>query len=111
MERRKWTVLVAGAMLLFAVLACNAPGERATAVVQATPYLAPTFTPTPFSVPSPSTFPSPSPRPTAAVLHPTTGTLVDFENWGNWGRGDQANGTFEQSGEQVWGTVCGQAEL
>lgn len=113
MDRRFALAVVA---LALATLACNAPERSPTPGAAPTPYRAPTDPPSP-APPSPE----PSPRPpatatsrpasTAASSGSVTGALVDFENWGSWRRGDQPNGTFEQSRERAQGgSACGKLD-
>jgi hypothetical protein len=105
---------IAALLVGLAVLACNPPGSTATPPgIPPTPYQAPTLpvAASPTAAPPPATAapvtaspaaPLPS-TPTQQPPNPPTGALVDFENWGSWRRGDQPNGTFEQSSEQVRG--------
>lgn len=68
---------------------------------------APPATPTPTAAPAqPSATSAPKAQPTAApVAQPAAnvppGVFLNFENFGAWKRGDQKNGTFEQSAEQA----------
>jgi hypothetical protein len=55
----------------------------------------PTDTLPPTATPKPTAKPAGSSRPAAA------GPITGFETFGTWKRGDQANGTFSQSQEQV----------
>lgn len=61
-------------------------------------------TPTPRATPSST----PKPTPTATSSNPTGsattggGLPLGFENFGTWSRGDEANGTFEQSRERAF---------
>jgi hypothetical protein len=63
-------------------------------------------TPTMTSSPSPTPTGSPTPTPSETPTPQTTGAgtggglPLGFESFGLWGRGDQANGTISQSGEQ-----------
>jgi serine/threonine-protein kinase len=65
-----------------------------------------TATRTPTATPAPTETASPTIAPTAAATRPAAGTgqglPLSFESFGAWGRGDQANGTFEQSSEQAF---------
>ncbi|HFD38271.1 MAG TPA: serine/threonine-protein kinase, partial [Anaerolineae bacterium] len=69
-----------------------------------------TATATPTSVPTATPPPTSSPAPTPTRAKPTTkptasssgqpGVIADFETFGSWRRGDEANGTFRQSSTQ-----------
>ncbi|MDY7039967.1 MAG: Ig-like domain-containing protein, partial [Chloroflexota bacterium] len=99
------------------------PGAQVTPMVVTTtpPTTVPAETPTPIggtAVPEetptvsdgtvvPSVTPSDgTPLPTsppAATPMPAAGVIADFENFGTWRRGDEPNGTFTQTTEQVHG--------
>lgn len=69
-----------------------------------TPEPTATLTPTPEATetPTPTVTPSPTPTPTRrAGVGAGPGLPLGFEDFGSWARGDQPNGTFEQSSEQV----------
>ncbi|HEY75893.1 MAG TPA: hypothetical protein G4O00_06905 [Thermoflexia bacterium] len=95
---RGTVAVMAVVAVMVAAMACNAPTPTPSA--SPTPFVAPTFTPTP-TPPAPPT-PTPPP-PTATPQEPAANIVIDFETWGTWRRGDQPNGTFEQSNEQVYG--------
>lgn len=112
----KRVILTTWAALLLAILACNPPTQR-TPGAPPTAYVVPTLTspepaedtaspvtPTaePASPPSTAAAPTDTP-PSPAPTTPATTMPIDFETWGVWRRGDQPNGTFEQSSEQVHG--------
>jgi serine/threonine protein kinase len=64
----------------------------------------PTRTSTPAPTPTATPTPTPSETPTPQNLSAGTGSglPMGFESFGVWGRGDQANGTISQSGEQAY---------
>jgi hypothetical protein len=68
----------------------------------------PTDTAQPPPVPTSSPQPTPTAKPTASgaggrARPAAPGPITDFEAFGTWKRGDQPNGTFTQSSEQVHG--------
>ncbi|MCI0396955.1 MAG: protein kinase [Chloroflexi bacterium] len=76
------------------------------------PLATPAHTPTPLPeatpTPTPTETPTPMPTATATATKPPTGAgtggglPLGFENFGVWGIGDQANGTFTQSSERTY---------
>ncbi len=81
----------------------HTPQPSATSTATATPSKTPTAT----VEAAESGSQKPTPKPTATV-EPTpepdvvlTGALVDFEQWGTWQRGDQANGELTQTTVQT----------
>jgi formylglycine-generating enzyme required for sulfatase activity len=89
------------------------PGAQATPVAVVTDTPSPTVpvdTPTPIggtAAPEETTTvtvetPIPSATPPAAAT-PVAGVIADFESFGTWRRGDEPNGTFTQTTEQVHG--------
>jgi hypothetical protein len=73
-------------------------GSDPLAQATSTPTRTSTPTPTPTATPTPTSTGTPTPQTTGAG---TGGGLpLGFESFGLWGRGDQANGTISQSGEQ-----------
>jgi hypothetical protein len=55
------------------------------------------------NTPQPTATTKPTSSPGGGARPPTTGPITDFEAFGTWKRGDQPNGTFVQSSEQVHG--------
>ena len=71
-----------------------------TAAPEETPTVA-GETPVPSATPAGGTPPPTSPP--AATSTPVAGVITDFESFGTWQRGDEPNGTFTQTTEQVHG--------
>ncbi len=77
------------------------------ATLTPTPSSTPTFTltPTPTQTPQPTAEPAntntPGITPSATVEVVASGTLISFESFGSWRRGDQPYGEFIQSQDQV----------
>lgn len=82
------------------------PGGQATSIpaetlVPTLPPAASTTTPAPIATTAP---PPPSPTVASGGTRPAgPGPIADFEAFGTWKRGDQPNGAFTQSTEQVHG--------
>lgn len=100
------TVIIEGA-----TVAPILPTESATAAppqATDTAVAAPTLRSTSTATPTETTTSTPTPQPTATATRPPTGgpgsgLPLSFETFGSWSRGNQANGTFEQSSEQAHG--------
>ncbi|MBN1582717.1 MAG: protein kinase [Anaerolineae bacterium] len=72
------------------------------------PTLTPTASPTPAQAATPAPTKAPTRAPTPAAEQGEEGVLITFENFGAWRRGDEPNGTFTQTTEQVKsGTYAG----
>ena len=71
-------------------------------LIRATP--TPTITSSPTITPTPTPTPTPTETPTPQTTGAGTGggLPLGFQSFGQWGRGDQANGTITQSGEQAY---------
>jgi hypothetical protein len=108
----KATEIIEGATAAPLVPTTPAPGTspEASETAVAAPTLRSTSTATPTETPTttPSPTPTRTPSPTAAATSPPSGGSggglpLTFESFGTWGRGSEANGTFEQSSEQAHG--------
>lgn len=108
--RKSFHPAIAVLLLIIAALACNAPSRDPTPGIPPTPYHPATSEPPPNPTDPPATAAPAStttsaPAPTATADQPDTpsGGPIDFETFGTWRRGDQPNGTFEQSDERAYG--------